>query len=182
MTIIKSFLIPKLLYVSSILETPQQIIKDTEKMIYKFLWNGPDKVTRLSVINLLTKGGLNLTNIETHVKALRLSWIPRVLDERAGPWKSYFLFHLQKYRGNLLLKCNYDVKDLNLRLTNFYIQLLTWWADFRNTFSESNYSSYVIWNNNDIRIGNKPVFYKTYYDCGIIHLNDLLLSLDNVRS
>jgi len=46
-TIIKSFLIPKLLYVSSILETPQQIIKDMERMIYKFLWNGPDKVTTL---------------------------------------------------------------------------------------------------------------------------------------
>ena len=181
-TIIKSFLIPKLLYVSSILETPQQIIKDMERMIYKFLWNGPDKVTRLSVINSLTNGGLNLTDIETHIKALRLSWIPRVLDKRVGPWKSYFLFHLQKYGGNLLLKCNYDVKDLNLRLTNFYMQLLTWWAEFRNTFSDSNYSSYIIWNNKDIRIGNKPVFYKTYYDCGIIYLNDLLLSLDNVRS
>ena len=66
-TIIKSFLIPKLLYVSSILETPQQIIKDMEKMIYKFLWNGPDKVTRLSVINSLKNGGLNLTDIETHI-------------------------------------------------------------------------------------------------------------------
>jgi len=55
-------------------------------MIYKFLWNGPDKVTRLSVINSLTNGGLNLTDIETHIKALRLSWIPRVLDERVGPW------------------------------------------------------------------------------------------------
>ena len=109
-------------------------------MIYKFLWNGPDKVTRLSVINSLTNGGLNLTDIETHIKALRLSWIPRVLEERVGPWKSYFLFHLQKYGENLPLKCNYDVNDLNLRLTNFYMQLLTWWADFRN-FSDSNYSS-----------------------------------------
>jgi len=88
-------------------------------MIYKFLWNGPDKVTRLSVINSLTTGGLNLTDIETHIKALRLSWIPRALYERVGLWKSYFLFHLQKYGGNLLVKWNYDVMDLNLRLTNF---------------------------------------------------------------
>ena len=62
------------------------------------------------------------------------------------------------------------------------MQLLTWWAVFRNTFSDSNYSSYIIWDNKDIRIGNKPVFYKTYYHCGIIYLNNLLLSLDNVRS
>jgi len=105
MTIIKSFLIPKLLYVSSILETPRQIIKEMERMIYKFLWKGPDKVTKLSVINSLTNGALNLMDLETHIKASRLSWIPRVLDERVGPWKSYFLFHLQTYGGNLLLKC-----------------------------------------------------------------------------
>ena len=45
-TIIKSFLIPKLLYVSTILGTPQEIIKQMERMVYKFLWKGPDKVTR----------------------------------------------------------------------------------------------------------------------------------------
>lgn len=104
-TIIKSFLIPKLLYVSSILETPRQIIKEMERMVYKFLWKGTYKVTRLSVINSLTNGVLNLMDLETHIKALRLSWIPRVLDECVGPWKSYFLFHLQTYGGNLLLKC-----------------------------------------------------------------------------
>ena len=42
-TIVRSFLIPKLLYVSTILETrPQVIIKQMERMLYKFLWKGPD--------------------------------------------------------------------------------------------------------------------------------------------
>ena len=36
-TVRKSFLIPKLLYVSTILETPQEIIKQMERMLYKFL-------------------------------------------------------------------------------------------------------------------------------------------------
>jgi len=66
-TIIKSFLIPKLLYVSSIMETPPKVIKQMEKMVFKFLWKGPDKVTRLSVINTLDKGGLNLTDFESHI-------------------------------------------------------------------------------------------------------------------
>ena len=69
--IINSFLIAKLVYVSLIIETPPEIIKKLEKMIYKFLWKGPDKVTRLSVINTLENGGLNLTDL--HIKALRLS-------------------------------------------------------------------------------------------------------------
>ena len=37
-------------------------------------------------------------------------------------------------------------------------------------------------NNKDIRIDNKPIFYKKYADCGIVYLNDLLFSLDNIRS
>ena len=94
-TIIKTFLIPKLLYVSSIIETPYDILRRMERMIYKFLWKGPDKVTRNSVINTLEQGGLNLTDIETQVKALRLSWIPRILDERKGAWKSYSNFQLR---------------------------------------------------------------------------------------
>ena len=48
-----------------------------ERMIFKFLWKGPDKVTRNSVINSVKNGGLNrLIDIETQIKALSLSWIP----------------------------------------------------------------------------------------------------------
>ena len=59
--------------------------------------------------------------------------------------------------------------------------MLSWWADFRNVFSDINYSQYVIWNNKDI-IDNKPIFYKKYADCGIVYLNNLLFSLYNIRS
>ena len=69
---------------SSIIETPPEIIKQMEKMIYKFLWEGPDKVTRLSVINTLENGEMNLTDLELHIKALRLPWIPHLLDEKEG--------------------------------------------------------------------------------------------------
>ena len=115
--IIKSSLIPKILYFSTILETPQEIIKQMEKMVYKFLWKGPDKVT---VINSLKSDGLNPTDLETQTKAIRLSWIPRVLDERVGLQK-YFTFHLKKYGRALLLKCNYGVRDLNLSLKRCFI-------------------------------------------------------------
>ena len=49
-------------------------------------------------------------------------------------------------------------------------------------FSDVNYSQNVIWNNKDIRINNKAVFYKTYFDKGIIYLNDLQFDVDNMRS
>ena len=68
--IMKTFRKPKLVYVSTILETPEEIITLIEG-IDKFLCKGPDKVTRLSVINSLQNGGLNLTNLETQIKGLK---------------------------------------------------------------------------------------------------------------
>ena len=158
-TIVKTFLIPKLLYVSSIIETPTDVIKRMERMIFQFLWKGPDKVTRLSVINSVENGGLNLTDLETQIKSIRLSWVPRILDRsREGPWKSYFKHFLKRYGGTFLLKCNYEFKDLNVSLNGFYSELLLWWEEFRNTFADINYAQKIIWNNKDIRIDNKSVF------------------------
>ena len=45
-TIIKSFLVSKTVYVFSVLPTPQDFIKQLNTFIYNFLWNGPDKIAR----------------------------------------------------------------------------------------------------------------------------------------
>lgn len=131
--IVKTFLIPKLLYFSSIIQTPMETIKRMKRMIFQFLWKGPDKVMRNSVINSIYNGGLNLIDIETQIKALRLSWIPRISDStKKGPWKSYFNHYLKPYGGTFLLKCNYEFKDLTTLLNGFYPDLLLWWEEFRN--------------------------------------------------
>ena len=182
-TIFKTFLIPKLLYISSIIQTPMEIIKMMERMILKFLWRGSDKVTRSSVINSVENSGLNLTDIETQIKAFRLAWILRILDSnKKGPWKSYFNHYLKPYGGIFLLKCNYELKDLTPSLSGFYSDLLLWWEEFRNTFSDINYAQRIIWNNKDIRIDNRSVFYELYNENGIVYVCDLLLEFDNKQS
>ena len=143
--IVKTLLIPKFLYASSIIQTPMETIKRMERMIFKFLWKGPDKVTRNSFVNSIKNGGLNLIDIETQVKALTLSWIPHSLDStRKGPWKSYFNHYLKPCGGAFLLKCNYEFKDLTTLLNCFYSDLLLWREEFRNTFSDINYAERII--------------------------------------
>ena len=89
-------------------------------MIFKFSWRGPDKVTRSSVIHSVENGGLNLMDIETQIKVLRLAWIPRILySNKKGPWKSYFNHYLKPYGETFLLKCNYELKDLTPSLSGF---------------------------------------------------------------
>ena len=48
---IKSLIIPKFVYISSLLLIPKGVIKDMDQWKFKFLWKGVDKVTFLSTIN-----------------------------------------------------------------------------------------------------------------------------------
>ena len=67
--IFKSQLISKLVYTSSLLPTPSQIIKKVNHIIYNFLWSGKDKVTRLSAINNYKAGGIKMIDVDSLIKA-----------------------------------------------------------------------------------------------------------------
>lgn len=102
-TIIKSLLIPKLVYASSLLPTPAKIIKQAEHIIYTFLWKGKDKVTRLSAINNFEGGGIKMIDIESMVKALRLAWLKRIFNDNESTWKTYLLYLLKEFRDHFSL-------------------------------------------------------------------------------
>ena len=80
MTIIKSFLIPKYIYICSILPTPEELLNELNKITFKFLWKGVDEVTRASVINKYEEGGLRMVDLECMVKSLRLTWLKRIFS------------------------------------------------------------------------------------------------------
>ena len=96
-TIIKSLIIPKFVYISSLLPTPNDLIKDLNQLLFKFLWKGVDKVTRLSVTNEYEKGGLKMIDLESMVKSLRLAWLKRMFGTNNGAWKNN-LQHLLLWR------------------------------------------------------------------------------------
>jgi len=70
---IKSLIIPKFVYVSLLLPTPKEVIKQLNQLLFKFLWKGVDKVTRLSATNEYENGGLKMIDFETMVKATCLA-------------------------------------------------------------------------------------------------------------
>ena len=61
-TVTKSLAVPKVVYVSSLMSIPKEIITELNHPFLKFLWNGTDKVTRLSTtgINEYGRGGLKM--------------------------------------------------------------------------------------------------------------------------
>ena len=158
---------------SSLLPTPKEVVKQLNQIIFKFLWNGTDKVTRVSTINEYSEGGLKMIDLECMVKSLRIAWLKRIFNNNDGIWKTYLRHKLQPFGGLFFMNCNYDIKDY-LISSQFYHELLLWWSEFRETFA-----SEKDWEN---IIDKKPVFYKNYFDSGVVFAHNLLLDLDNRQS
>ena len=157
-TMIKSLLIPKLVYVSSLLPTPSNI-KQVNHVIFSFLWKGEDKTTRLSAINTFEEGSVKMIDIESMIKALRLAWLKRMFNNNDSAWK-FCLIHLLKQLGDILIfECDYAIKDLPT-MSAFYRELLLWWSEFRDHFFEEKYWLSIIWNNKNFRIDGNLFFTK----------------------
>ena len=75
------------MYISSLLPTLNYVIKEANQLLFKFLWKGVDKVTRLSTINSYKEGGLKMVDLDSQIKALRLSWMKRIFTPGSGTWK-----------------------------------------------------------------------------------------------
>ena len=166
---------------SSLLPTPENIIKELNHLIYTFLWKGKDKVTRKSAINNYEGGGIKMVDIENMIKSLRLAWLKRIFGNNSSAWKNYFEYLLKETGGLVLFNCNYNVKDLTIS-SQFYMELLKWWSEFRKDNAVETNWLYRIWNNQEIRMNNKPVFYKKYFNYFIQTVGNLRFDLNNIDS
>ena len=52
----------KLLFITNMVSTPDEIIKEANAIFFKFLWNGPDKVKRDSIVAEIEYGGMKYCN------------------------------------------------------------------------------------------------------------------------
>ena len=147
MTIIKSFLIPKYIYICSILPSPKELLKELNKIQFKFLWKGVDKITRTSVINEYKEGGLQ-------------EWLISICSGTNGTWKSYLQHLLSSVGGLFFFNCNYNISDYTIT-SQVYQELLLRWSQFRETFATEEDRKMIIWNNKEIKVENKPVYYQS---------------------
>ena len=85
--------------------------------------------------------------------SIRLAWLARLTD--ANDWNNIANIGFNKYGGLLfLLKSNYDYRALDM--STFYKTILK----YAEIVFENKNKIDIIWNNKDIRIGNKPVLSK----------------------
>ena len=66
--------------------------------------------------------------------------------------------------------------------SQFYQELLLWWSQCRETFATEQDWKTIIWNNKEIKVENKPVYYKHYVNARVICIQDTLFSLNSTDS
>ena len=116
-TIIKSFLIPKFVYVSLVLSTATELVEELNQLLFKFLSNGTDKVPRVSVINEYEEVGLKMIDLDCMIKSLRLAQLRRILEGQNGTWKTY-LQHLLELSKLMILRIT---KSLLSFIVNYFL-------------------------------------------------------------
>ena len=99
----------------------KQLFCRRKKRLFAFLWkNKTDKIKGLVLFRPLSKGGLNFRCFKTTVKALRISWISRLLSNSNDNWTAIPNHNFEKYGGLLfLLNCNYSIDKLVKKIPCF---------------------------------------------------------------
>lgn len=71
----------QLVYSVSNLSVPIDFRNDTRKKLFSFLWkNKKDKIKKVCLYQDYAKGGIRMRNLDLTLNALRLAWLPRLLN------------------------------------------------------------------------------------------------------
>ena len=176
-TVIKTLALPKLVYLLSVLPTPdKKLLNKIDQMISNFLWEGKPKVARLFLERDINEGGLKLTNIFLFNFGLKLTWVKRII-ENSGNWQTIFNLNLSSSNVKSCFELDTESLQCFIRKTsnNFWKDVFGAWVEYKKEVCEtidprtfSIWDSYYIKNNNLIKRSQE------FQDNGIKHLNDLI--------
>ena len=65
--IVKSLIIPKCLSKAPLISVTDDLVQEINKLIYRFIWMGTDKIKRCALINDIEDGGLKMLDIHNDI-------------------------------------------------------------------------------------------------------------------
>ena len=149
---------------------------------------GIQKKIRSVIYQSLSSGVVNFPNFRTVVESLRLSWLGRFLNRTNESWQAIPNDSFKRYGGlPFLLKCSYDSKLLDKQPHLFYCGILDYFKELRTRHPDVYKSEFIVWNNKEITIEHKSIFWAHLFEKEICFIQDLLdengkfLSLDDLQ-
>ena len=180
-TVLKTIIIPKMNHLFISLPDPSnEFINRLNDMFYKFIWNNKiDKVKRTAITRDYLKGGLKMINIGQFIKALKCTWIRRLVNStKSSSWISVFQTTYGQNAQTYFFELGDDYLN-TLTITNNNI----FWKDVFNSWKSTikyiqpnrhNLLYLPLWLNSNIKIGSRSVIYKDWYKKGVKNIGDLM--------
>ena len=162
------------------------IYKKLEQICNDFIWNGRrPKIAMNKLQNPVALGGLNLVSFEAKDKALKLSWIKKLVNKDIIATMAYS--SLSPILKENIWRCNLkkcDVKKLEFK-SGIWQDILTYWCDYNfvDAVQSANEAvNQVLWFNSLLRIENKPYFFSKAYQEGLLTVGQLIDPQGNILS
>ncbi|KAL7375280.1 hypothetical protein ABVT39_014699 [Epinephelus coioides] len=117
----------------NVMDVPERVMKDVERMVSAFLWDGKGvRIAREVMENKYEDGGLKLINLEKKKKALRVKIMVRYLrNGRDHTWKVFLKEAIDKCGGcgesGVYMKLK---KGMLNEVSDFYKEVLGSWGEF----------------------------------------------------
>ena len=171
--------LPKIIFPASLLPIPDGTVKEINKIFYNFIWGNTDRIQRNVMINDLENGGLRMVDIESHMMALKGSWIKRIYTDGNDIWKHLPKTYLKSSTNNFLFDMSFNSINQMPRLNmipKFYQEVVIGFsmANRNEIASKSDLVNQIIWGNQKFMVDGKCLFSKTFIESGFVHIYDIL--------
>jgi len=176
--IVKSKGIALFQYLAALVPIPQYVIKEVNSILYEFIWNGKtDKVKRVIFEQSFSQGGYNMISLGDIIESASIMWIKRYLDDIERDWKYTMAEICNTKHLNILLRSNFNFKELPLGMPEYYRDSLSNWS-FSNAANTLETCQQCLWYNDKIKIGGKTVFNEKLQSIGMWVIGDLFNDTD----
>lgn len=174
----KSLLASQMVYLLQALQAPELVIKNINSLLYKFVWNGIEKVKRSVMIQDYKYGGLKMFNVHDFITYVNLRWVQKICHNNSNSTRVPYLL-VQELSPNLsIFQYNTDfsvLKDnFNLEtIPPFYYNVLKTWYEFRGTKHDVEASD-IIWLNNMLTYRANTLFFKRLIQHNLLYVSDFV--------
>lgn len=158
-------------------------INKINSLMFKFLWNKTERIKRRILINSVDKGGINMIDLESHISALKATWVERIIKSGDVTWSfipKLYLNIFENFQGFPIIKMNWQAEKhfpIVTTLPPFYKDTLIAYQQSKPKTMENDVMNEMIWGNPKfslrVKKHSETLFIPNWITKNIIFVKDL---------
>ena len=140
-------------FVASIISVPKWAIIQINKLVYRFIWGGIDKISRKIACLPLKEGGINIPMMQDIVHAAQVQWLRRKARHPDRLWTKFLDADIQKLGGYPILSGGLNKKTGRERLMSYNKDIIQTWSTVSSNPEPDNTEELLkvsLWHNSEI--------------------------------